>query len=52
MPIFPRDLWRSLDGHIRRTRLTQRTRVIIEQDRREALAAATGWQPPKRSATP
>ena len=44
-------LTRSLEA-MRASRLTQRTRRIIEQDRREALAAVTGWHPPQRSATP
>ncbi|MGM0927574.1 MAG: hypothetical protein ACQEXC_14305 [Pseudomonadota bacterium] len=44
-------LTRSIEA-MRAARLTQRTRRIIEQDRLEALTAATGWQPPKRSATP
>jgi len=50
--MITRGLTRQLEGEIRRDWLTQRTRRIIEQDRREALAAVTGWQPPQRSAKP
>lgn len=53
MTRFGSKAWcRAIEYEIRRRRLLDRTRTIIEQDRREALAAATGWQPPKRSATP
>lgn len=39
-------LSRSLEGWLRRRHLTERTRSVIAQDRREQIAASTGWQPP------
>lgn len=39
-------LTRSLEGYLRRKHLTERTRGVIAQDRREQIAASTGWQPP------
>lgn len=47
MPLF-RPILRRFEDHLkqaRRSRIRQRMRIIIEQDREDRLAAATGWRP-------
>jgi hypothetical protein len=54
MPLFG-SLLHRLDDHLRsarRVRLRDRTIAIVNQDRREALAACTGWRPPVPPAPP